>query len=97
MDGSVHRGRRVGAIVLGLLAIAAGALWLLFWLFGLAWVWPPGLGIAVFLGVCFALGIAALLVGLNLFPAASTLGSRPRLRAGCTSPMRSCGRTRARG
>lgn len=66
MDGSLHRGRRVGAIVLGLLAIAAGALWLLFWLFGLAWVWPPELGIAVFLGVCFALGIAALLVGLFL-------------------------------
>ena len=53
--------RRVGAIVLGLLAaIATGALWLLFWLFGLAWVWPPGLGIAVFLGMCFVLGIAAL-------------------------------------
>jgi hypothetical protein len=52
--------------VSGVLAVGASALWLLFWLFGLAWVWPPELGIALFLGVCFAFGIAVLLVGLFL-------------------------------
>ena len=66
MNTTGHGYRRGGAIVLGVLAIGTSALWLLFWLFGLAWVWPPELGIALFLGVCFALGIAVLLTGVFL-------------------------------
>jgi hypothetical protein len=73
MSDSEHHGRRVGAILLGLLLIGASVLWSLFWLFGLAWVWRPEFAIAVFLSLTFAVGIVALLIGLFLvvghFPA----------------------------
>lgn len=66
MNESDNRARRASAILLGLLLIGAGLVWSLFWLFGLAWAWPPEIAIAVFLGLCFALGVVALLLGLLL-------------------------------
>ena len=64
MNESHGHGSRIAAVVFGFLLAGAALLWLLFWLFGLAWFWPPELGTAVFLGVCVGLGIVALLVGV---------------------------------
>jgi hypothetical protein len=76
MPGESNRTlRTAGRIVLGLLLLGGGVLWELFWLFLLAWVWPPELGVAGFLAVCFGLGIAACAVGVTLL-AGSAPGRR---------------------
>jgi len=69
VDGSQHRGNRVGAIVLGLLAIAAGVVWTLFWGLAGVWEWPyfgSDLPSWLFFSAAFAVGIFTCLVGVFL-------------------------------